>query len=578
MKKRIVVFVLVIMMALGCMVSPALAAVAEGDRGTALRIDNQTQYMGMDSTYKDGYSPTVSNNQAHIILPLVASGGSQQVKAGEPINVSVNLGDPQKAPFVFNNYNEKIVLQNNKLADGTTNTVQSYLVSLNLPLAADRVNGNYPVVITAKYPIADGSIKMQEFTVFVKITDGQDPANPTPEPTGDPLPEPTDPSVPGDPGTGGGGGGGTGGPTSQPKVIISNYQISPDPVNAGETFNVTVTLENTSKSVTVKNITVTFKSQTTDLMPGDNTNTAYIEKIAAKKTADFTFSMSARADAKAGPQKIDIAIAYEDNQAAQLTATDEISVEVHQKIRLEYDPPKFPSQVYMGDTTSASLNLYNKGKNTLYNVTVTLDVPGLVPESSAFLGNMESGTAKTADIYASVAADPNAGTGGMDGAVGGMDGSGAVAYDEKIVSTEGVAIAGGADAPTDVAVSGEGMAGREAQDGQIGGGLSPEADGKDSGMVQPGPAEGNFVITYEDEYGEEYEIKVPVTTELVPMPDYNNPGMGEPMPEEPQGFPWWGWVIIAGGVAAVVIVVVVRKKKKKRAQELQEEMDDDDIL
>ena len=76
-------------------------------------------------------------------------------------------------------------------------------------------------------------------------------------------------------------------------------------------------------------------------MPGDNTNTAYIEKIGPKKTADFSFTMEARADAKAGPQKIDIAIAYEDSQAAQLTAADEISVEVHQKIRLEYDPPKF---------------------------------------------------------------------------------------------------------------------------------------------------------------------------------------------------------------------------------------------
>ncbi|MEA5002053.1 MAG: hypothetical protein VB081_00925 [Christensenella sp.] len=576
MKKRIVVFVLVIMLALVCAVSPAMAAVSESNRGTALRIDNQTQYMGMDSTYRDGYSPTVSDGQAHIILPLIASGGSQQVKAGEPINVSVNLGDPQKAPFVFNNYNEKVALQNNKLADGTTNTVQSYLVSLNLPLSADRVNGNYPVVITAKYPIADGTIKMQEFTVFVKITDGQDPSGPSPEPTA----EPTEPVQPGDPGDGGGsggsggGGGGTGGPTSQPKVIISNYQISPDPVNAGEAFSVTVTLENTSKSVTVKNITVTFKSQTTDLMPGDNTNTAYIEKIAPKKTADFTFTMAARADAKAGPQKIDIAIAYEDNQAAQLTATDEISVEVHQKIRLEYDPPKFPSQVYMGDTTSASLNLYNKGKNTLYNVTVTLEVPGLTPESSAFLGNMESGTAKTADIYASVAPDPNA---GMDGAAG-ADG-GAVAYGDKMVSSGDVSMIGGADAATDINISSDGMAGREKEGEQIGGGLSPEAGGMDEGMIQPGPVEGNFVVTYEDEYGEEYEIRVPVSTELVPMPDYGG-GMepGEEIPVEPQGFPWWGWVIIAGGVAAVVIVVVVRKKKKKREQELQEQKDDDDIL
>ena len=84
---------------------------------------------------------------------------------------------------------------------------------------------------------------MQEFTVFVKITDGSGPADPGGEPSSEPTPD--EPAV--DPGTGGGsgGGGGGGGTASQPKVIISNYTISPDPVNAGEHFTVDVTLTNT---------------------------------------------------------------------------------------------------------------------------------------------------------------------------------------------------------------------------------------------------------------------------------------------------------------------------------------------
>ena len=55
--------------------------------------------------------------------------------------------------------------------------------------------------------------------------------------------------------------------------------------------------------------------------------------------------------------------------------------------------------------------------------------------------------------------------------------------------------------------------------------------------VQPGPVEGNFVVTYEDEYGEEYEMKVPVETVLTPMPDYGGMDPGEELPpEEPAGF------------------------------------------
>lgn len=552
MKKRITIIAFVVILVISFALPTALAA---DMRGTALRIDSKSQYEGMDATYQNGYSPAVSGGTAHIILPLVPGPGTEQVKSGEQINISVNLGDPAAAPFVFNNYDTAVSLEDHKLADGKTK--QSYLVDLSLPLAENRVNGNYPVIITAKYPLADGAVKTQEFTVFVKITDGIDPAEPTAEPSGEPSSEPTDPGMdPGiDPGTGGGGGSGV---SSQPKVIISNYEISPDPVNAGEKFTVKVTLTNTSKKASVKNITVTFKSQTTDLMPGDNTNTAYIEKIGPKKTADFSFTMEARADAKAGPQKIDIAIAYEDSQAAQLTAADEISVEVHQKIRLEYDPPKFPSEVYMGDTTSASLNLYNKGKNTLYNVTVVLDVPGLTPESSAFLGNMESGTAKTADIYASVAQDPNAGMGGMDGVEAG---------NAEAAPAADTAVIGGADGPTSIVVSGAGESGTAQEAG---------TDAVDS--IQPGPVEGNFIVTYEDEYGEEYEMKVPVETILTPMPDYGSMDPGEELPpEEPAGFPWWGWVIIAGAAAAVVIVIVAKKKKKKRAQELSEDLEDDDI-
>ncbi|MEG0594294.1 MAG: hypothetical protein RR514_03680 [Christensenella sp.] len=563
MKRRIIVCVLVLVLAFAC-VTPAFAAAADVGRGTALRVDSQSQYEGMDSTYQGGYSPQVINDSAHIILPLMAGAGTEQVKSGENINISVNLGDPSKAPFVFNNYNKTVSLQDNKLADGSKK--KSYLVDFTLPLAADRVNGNYPVVFTAKYPITDGTVKTQEFTVFVKITDGAGPSAPPSEPTVTPTAEPTavPTDVPIDPGTGGGtggGGGGTSGTASQPKVIISKYTISPDMVNAGEKFTVNVTLQNTSKTQSVKNIVVNFKSQTTDLMSGDNTNMVYIEKIAAKKTSDFSFTMMSRADAKAGPQKMDVAITYEDAQAAQLTAADEISVEIHQKIRLEFDPPKFPTQVVMGDTTSASLNLYNKGKSTLYNVTVTLDVPGFTPESSAFLGNMESGASKTADIYASVAADPNAG----------MNAGG---------SGDNAAAAGGGEGATGMAMAaGNEDNAKDAATAKTGEepGAEPKAEAKDSDIT-PGPIEGNFIIAYEDEYGEKYEIKVPVKTELMPMQSAGgDTTTEEQQPQAAAGFPIWAWFVIAGVAAAVVITVVVKKKKKARLAELAEEIDDDDI-
>jgi hypothetical protein len=78
-------------------------------------------------------------------------------------------------------------------------------------------------------------------------------------------------------------------------------------------------------------------------------------------------------------------------------------------MRLVSDPPKFPLSLYIGDTAQTSLNLYNKGKNTLYNVTVNIEMEGIYPESSAFVGNLESGVSKTADLYAGVGVAPKTG-------------------------------------------------------------------------------------------------------------------------------------------------------------------------
>ncbi|MEA4853259.1 MAG: hypothetical protein VB082_03150 [Christensenella sp.] len=553
MKKRIGLLVLAFVAAFCFAMPVAGAASGAGSQGgtataastgSSLTIDNEHQYLStdgtplMEKTYQQGYRPIVANGMANIVLPLLAGA---DVDTTKPITTTIDMGDATSSPFVIKNYEKTYAFGNNKVTGGTQ---PSYLVAYDLELSPSRQNGVYPVVITASYTLSDGTQESQQFTVFVTISDVPAPA-PEPEPTPD-----------------AGGGGGTTGNTSQAKLIISNYTITPDPVNAGDKFTVEVTLRNTSKKQTVRNITATFKSAAEGLSPSDNTNTAYIEKIGADKTETFSFSMSARADSKSGPQKIEIALAYEDGSAAPLTATDEVTVEVHQKIRLTHDDPKFPTEATMGDSLTASLNLYNKGKSTLYNVTVKLEVPGIVPESSAFLGNMESGTSKTADIYASVESDTSTAAPEGDPS-GGTDASsqenGGMASATKM-------------ATTDTETGGSTDAGSS---GQIGGGLSPDAGTQ---SAQPGPVEGNLVVTYEDEYGEAYELKIPVKTTLVPMPSYDDVPMDEPVEETPQGLPVWAWIAIAGGAAAVVIVIVLKKKKKKRAQELMEEMDDDDIL
>lgn len=449
-----------------------------------LTINNRYIDENMASSWQAGYSPIIRNNTAVIVLPLDVK-TSELALGTKELLTSINLGT-NNDPFVAKNFDRSFPLNNGQC-----------IITYEIPLTWPRTNGAFPVEITVQYRQIDGSIENQIFPISVIISDGP---GPTPEPT-------IAPELPS-----GGGGGGTG-VVSQPKVILSHYSVEPDPCFAGDVFTATATLSNTSKKTKIKNLTVTYKSQTTDLIPEDGTGTAYIEEIAPGDNANFNFRMQVRADAEAKPQKIDVAFSYEDSKATAYTGESEITVQVRQHIRLEYDPPKFPATSTIGESNQSTLNLYNKGKNILYNVNVVLEMPGITPEAAAFLGNMESGGNKTADIYYLVGPSPD----------------------------------------------------------------DPEAE------AVLGPVDGRFLVTYEDEYGESYELEIPVNTNIQDMP-VMDPSMMDPslaegdMPTE-SGFqmPVWGWVVIGIIAAAVVAAIVAARKKAKREKQLLEEMDDDEL-
>ena len=74
-------------------------------------------------------------------------------------------------------------------------------------------------------------------------------------------------------------------------------------------------------------------------------------------------------------------------------------LQVTQPVSLEYDEPDIPQTANAGDTLPLSFSVFNKGRSKLYNVMVKIDAPGLLPEGSAFVGNMEPGTSGTAELY-----------------------------------------------------------------------------------------------------------------------------------------------------------------------------------
>lgn len=467
MKKRISIFIMVILAVI--MLVPTLVS---ADAAGLLTIDNANKYTGMDKTYSAGYLPTVASGNVHIVMPLVASAAIQ----GNTITVTPGLGSPGTSPFVFGNYIKTVNLATCPINDGAGNN-PAYLIDLTLPLASDRTLGTYPVTLDITYKDGSGADMQQSFQLYVTV-DGKSPEG------GQPAQE---------------------GPRHQPKVIVTNYGTNPGIVMAGQDFTLNFTVNNTSASYTIYNIKVTMKGSSNDLTPADNTNTLYYKSLGKGKSMDISFPMKAQADAKAEPHSVSVTIEYEDNKAAAFSASEDIPIAVSQPMRLESDKPNVPESMNAGDTAPFTMQVINKGKGTVYNVTCKLEAPGLMPRESAFLGNLEAGTAKSAQLTVF------AGTKDMT------------------ISSEG-------DVKT--------------------GGDSAEKYGMTAGSI---------TITYEDEFGKQYSDKVDIQTTINP-PDI--PATAPQTEEKPKASQWWISALIAAAIIAAIttVLILLRKNRKKKVQ------------
>ncbi len=464
--------ILAVMLIMILIIPTALAASEQ------LAIDNVNIYSSMSKSYSSGYIPTVSNAKATIVLPLVYQGTEGVV--GNKITVTPDLGSPSNSPFVFSNYQMDILETSNSVNGGAA-TVPSYLVSLTIPLASDRINGSYPVTFNTRFNATTTGEVQQSFVVYVTIKDGIDPKA-TPEPT-DPPKEPA--------------------PRPQPKIIVSKYQLKSDVVMAGEPFDIRVTLLNTEDYWHTKNIKVTYKGETSDLLVNSGSNTFYIDEIEDEQTYDITLKMKARLEAEPRPQKVLITIEYEDSKRTSYSVSEEIIVEVRQPLRLEMDEVNIPKTVNAGDSLPISMNIYNMGKSTIYNVLCSIDMQGVIPDGSAYLGNMESGASGTAEIYA---------------------------------------FFGTLDMTADSTSS-----------------------GNNNNNEKYGMSNGTMKVTYEDEYGEKYEelIELNTTIERPVFDDiYNQEKEVEEIPEKASQ--WWISVFLAVGIIMILGGVISYKRKVNR--------------
>ena len=345
---------------------PSAPDLPESTIPTALTIDTENIYDGMDKAYEDGYVPRTENGFIYIVLPMLSNGNIYQNR----IKVSLGLGSGASSPFVMANYEKTFELET-VTPKNSNEEKELFLIEFTVRLSSERINGVYPVAVNISGYDDSGTPIDCSYTIYVTITDGK-----TNQVT-QPAPEVA---------------------TAEPVVYISNRVVQPDKVMAGEEFTLTVTLKNSLATKSVKNMLVKIDTGNLHINLLENANVFQVDKIPAGGETELTFRLGSDASIPAGKYNLNFTFNYDSSKTLNLSSSGSTIVEIHQPANMELVMPRFSQSVTVGETIPLSLQVMNMGRDPMYNVRCTVSGFGFAPANTGYIGTMDAGSSATTEV------------------------------------------------------------------------------------------------------------------------------------------------------------------------------------
>lgn len=203
------------------------------------------------------------------------------------------------------------------------------------------------------------------------------------------------------------------GKASTPRVIVTGFSTDPETVHAGDTFTLTLHMQNTSKATAVKNMVFDIQaaSESTDttyvaaaFLPTAGSSTIFVDQIAPGASKDISMELEARADLAQKPYVVNVKMNYEDENVNAYENTASVSIPVRQEARIDTSSIEvMPESIEVGSEANVMFSIYNIGKTQLYNTTVRF-VADSVTGGETYLGNIAPGATGNVDAYLSGAA------------------------------------------------------------------------------------------------------------------------------------------------------------------------------
>lgn len=326
-------------------------------------------------------TPNVSYGQSvDIVLPII-NFGTEELRdlIIEPV-VSMNVADWPFVPDQTGYLQTEPFIPGNQTKEAAMNNRREF--TFHFTARDDVMTGYYPLKFMVSYTKAGIRCeKPAELTVYVH-TEGK-------------------------PGSGYIGSNGRDEVGAKPRIIVTGFETDPADVFAGDTFTLTIHVQNTSTDTEVSNVLFDLQAAVEGedktntyaaFLPTSGSSSIYMDKIGVNSTSDLVIEMTAKAGLAQKPYVLNVNMKYDAGSQFDLTDTASVSIPIHQESRFDTSIPEIaPADITVGEQSNVMFSIYNTGKTTLYNTQVKFRADS-IDEASAFVGNLQSGATGNVDV------------------------------------------------------------------------------------------------------------------------------------------------------------------------------------
>lgn len=198
---------------------------------------------------------------------------------------------------------------------------------------------------------------------------------------------------------------------SVPKIMVKSYESDPKIVQAGSTFKLTMTYENTSATIPIKNIrgnltaekppennTTTVSQGTVFIPDSSSSDSFYIDFIEPKGTYTKEFILYAIPDASPKTYDVVVNFDYEDPDNNEIKSTQSVGIKVAQVTKLELSEIIVePKEIPANQPVTISFQILNTGKVKLNNLRVKIEGDFDTSGADTFYGKLNDGASEYFD-------------------------------------------------------------------------------------------------------------------------------------------------------------------------------------